>query len=162
LKVGLSWPNLTKALGRTTDPKKWGVLYLGSGIKTETRLTPGLHFVTKQGTIEPKPPAVSEMEGLIVLDGTWSQAKALWWRNAWLLKTRRVVLVPSQKSLYRELRKEPRRECLSTIESIAEGLSAWGETPKTAESLRKIFETLLNKKRQEIKGSATTSIQAVQ
>src|SRR3954451_5226354 len=30
LVVGLSWPNLTRALGRPADPGRWGVLYLGS------------------------------------------------------------------------------------------------------------------------------------
>src|SRR3954468_23828309 len=32
LVVGLSWPNLTRALGtgRPADPRHWGVLYLGS------------------------------------------------------------------------------------------------------------------------------------
>ena len=30
LAVGLSWPNLAKALGKPADPKRWGVLYLGS------------------------------------------------------------------------------------------------------------------------------------
>src|SRR4051794_12782863 len=30
LVVGLSWPNLTRALGRSADPGRWGVLYLGS------------------------------------------------------------------------------------------------------------------------------------
>src|SRR5580698_10777667 len=29
-KTGLSWPSLTKALGRTADPKRWATLYLGS------------------------------------------------------------------------------------------------------------------------------------
>src|ERR1700736_4303307 len=30
LKVGLSWPSLTKILGRPTDPQRWAILYLGS------------------------------------------------------------------------------------------------------------------------------------
>src|SRR5947209_4664530 len=30
LKIGLSWPSLTKILGRPTDPQRWAVLYLGS------------------------------------------------------------------------------------------------------------------------------------
>src|SRR5260370_39760868 len=30
LVVGLSWPNLSRALGRNADPRRWGVLYLGS------------------------------------------------------------------------------------------------------------------------------------
>jgi hypothetical protein len=29
--------------------------------------------------------APSALDGLIVLDGTWSKAKTLWWRNPWLL-----------------------------------------------------------------------------
>ena len=30
LKIGLSWPSLTKILGRQTDPQRWAILYLGS------------------------------------------------------------------------------------------------------------------------------------
>ena len=30
LKVGLSWPSLSKILGRPADPHRWAVLYLGS------------------------------------------------------------------------------------------------------------------------------------
>src|ERR1700731_3400909 len=29
-KIGLSWPSLTKILGRSTDPQRWAILYLGS------------------------------------------------------------------------------------------------------------------------------------
>ena len=35
---------------------------------------------------------LSDIEGVVLLDGTWSQAKALWWRNAWMLKCQRVIL----------------------------------------------------------------------
>src|SRR5437870_2950039 len=30
LAVGLSWPNLSRALGHPADPQRWAVLYLGS------------------------------------------------------------------------------------------------------------------------------------
>src|SRR5258708_32863887 len=30
LKIGLSWPSLSKILGRPTDPQRWSILYLGS------------------------------------------------------------------------------------------------------------------------------------
>src|ERR1700682_4369011 len=30
LKIGLSWPSLSKILGRPTDPQRWAILYLGS------------------------------------------------------------------------------------------------------------------------------------
>lgn len=154
LKVGLSWPNLTKALGRPTQNSRWAVLYLGSGIKSDKPKGPGLFFVDKKGTVLPSPEPnefaselASELEGIVVIDGTWSQSKALWWRNAWLLKLRRVVLVPKRKSLYGELRKEPRRECLSTIESIAETLESLKEKPEVSEQLRDLFGALLDRKR---------------
>lgn len=87
----------------------------------------------------------------MILDGSWSQAKTLWWRNAWLLKLRRVVLTPQGRSLYRELRKEPRRECLSTIESIAECLTSLGEPAEVETGLKTLFGELLGKQRARLK-----------
>jgi DTW domain-containing protein YfiP len=153
LKVGLSWPNLKKVLGREAQPSRWAVLYLGSGLKEQPpkqqAAAPTLYFVDKKGG--PQKAELTSLEGLIVLDGTWSQAKTLWWRNAWLLKCRRVILQSSRASLYRELRKEPRRECLSTVESIAESLDALGESPEVSRQLRMIFESLLNKQRARLR-----------
>jgi DTW domain-containing protein YfiP len=150
LKVGLSWRNLSAAVGKQTQNSKWAVLYLGSGAKTSTKqeaqLVEGLTLTDKNGVPlkpEDSKKAMSEIEGIIILDGTWSQAKTLWWRNAWLLKVRRAILNPTHKSLYGKLRKEPRKECLSTIESIAETLTALGEPAKVGEDLRGVFSKLL-------------------
>jgi hypothetical protein len=163
LEIGLSWPNLAKALGESKEsvhPSRWAVLHLGSGIKTAIpgkTLRPGLHFVSKSGSELPAPP--EPLEGFVVLDGTWSQAKAIWWRNAWLLKLKRAILVPSRPSLYKELRREPRRECLSTIETIAETLEALGEPKPTAQALRQIFSELLERQRARLraKGAPRTN-----
>jgi DTW domain-containing protein YfiP len=148
LKIGLSWRNLSAALGKEVQNARWAVLYLGSGAKGEQRLKPGLTFVSKTGhplSEEESKKVRSEIEGIVILDGTWSQAKALWWRNAWLLKLKRVILVPSQKSLYGPLRKEPRRECVSTIECIADSLVSLGEEEKTATALRGVLQELLTR-----------------
>ncbi|HLE00820.1 MAG TPA: tRNA-uridine aminocarboxypropyltransferase [Bdellovibrionota bacterium] len=149
LKIGLSWRNLEAALGRKAVPAQWAVLYLGSGFARKGHAAaPSLQFVSKKGLpLEPPIPA-NQITGIVVLDGTWSQAKALWWRNPWLLKLRRAILTPGEKSLYRELRKEPRRECLSTIESIAEALLALGEAKETSLGLKKLFAKLLDRERQ--------------
>jgi DTW domain-containing protein YfiP len=156
LKIGLSVSNLKKALGREEAvPTKWGVLYLGSGVKDRADrpggfLKPGLYPVKKDGALFPEAEAAKILEGLegiILLDGTWSQAKTLWWRNSWLLKCHRLILVPKQKSLYGELRKEPRKECLSTIETTAEALDALGEDPAIGDHLRTLFRELLAKVR---------------
>ena len=114
--VGLSWPNLARALGGEADPRRWGVLYLGSA-----RPEKGLEIVAVDRRAEPSDgiPLLRRLDGLILLDGTWSQAKALWWRNPWLLKLHRVVLNPTRPARYGKIRREPRREALSTIEAAA-------------------------------------------
>ena len=147
LRVGLSWPNLAAALGRDVSPGKWVALYLGSGAK-EGKPTRPLTLLTKKGAVvEDQDEVMDKLEGLIVLDGTWSQAKALWWRNAWLLKCRRGILVPPKKSMYAELRREPRGECLSTIESVALALDGMGETPAVKTGLEALFAALLERVR---------------
>ena len=125
IKVGLSWRNLEAALKNfeaiegIPEFKKtsnWGTLFLGTQKQGEERISnePGLYFLDQKE---------DPICGIILLDGTWAQAKTLWWRNAWLLKTRRMHLVPKQKSLYGNIRKEPRPECVSTLEAAAETLS---------------------------------------
>jgi DTW domain-containing protein YfiP len=147
MKTGLSWPNLAKALGRpAADPKKWGVLYLGAA-KTAVPLPPRpLTAVDKKGAPVPDQERIlSGIEGIILLDGNWAQAKALWWRNAWLLKCRRLILQPPGPSLYGNLRKEPRRESVSTIEAAAWTLAALQGDPDLADRILPPFRRLLEK-----------------
>jgi hypothetical protein len=59
------------------------------------------------------------LEGVVLLDGSWSEAKTLWWRNPWLLRLRRLVLNPPHPSRFGRVRREPRREALSTLEAAA-------------------------------------------
>lgn len=60
---------------------------------------------------------------LVVVDGTWSTAKKLVRRNRILASLPRVRLSPKTPSRYR-IRKEPRAECLSTLEAISLALGA--------------------------------------
>jgi DTW domain-containing protein YfiP len=116
VRTGLSWANLKKALGREAENQRWGVLYLGSVHVENLPNDRPLFVVSKNG--EPRPDqdeVLKRLEGFIVLDGTWSQAKTLWWRNAWLLKLPRIVLKPKRRSLYDRIRKEPRKGCLSRV-----------------------------------------------
>jgi DTW domain-containing protein YfiP len=149
MKTGLSWSNLGKAANRTdVDPKRWGVLFLGTA-KTSAPLPPNvLTVVNKKGApAEEQHKALKHLEGIILLDGTWQQAKALWWRNAWLLKCRRLVLQPPRPSLYGNLRKEPRKESVSTIEAAAYTLAALDKDDKLADKILVPFHALLTKAR---------------
>src|SRR6266436_3352280 len=84
-----------------------------------------------------------DIEGIVLLDGNWSQAKALWWRNAWMLKCRRVILGPSRPSRYGHLRREPRRDGLSTIEAAAMLVSRLENRPEIEAALTASFEKML-------------------
>ncbi len=159
LKIGLSWRNLAHALGREADPKRWAVLYLGSGIRGQTRRN--VVLVDKGGKpLEDQDSIQNNLQGIVVLDGTWSQAKTLWWRNAWLLKLRRAILIPREPSLYRELRREPRRECVSTLESIGLSLAGLGEKQPVAEELKRLFGQLLDRQRSNLARRRSTKVSA--
>ena len=150
LKIGLSWPSISKALGRPVeDPSRWAVLYLGSAKVSDLETENEIVAITRKGEIEPHQRAIlSDIQGIVLLDGTWSQAKALWWRNAWMLKCQRVVLGPRRPSRYGKLRKEPRSDGLSTIEAAAMLLAGLEKRPDIAETLNASFERLLARYRE--------------
>ena len=144
LAVGLSWPNLMKALGRPTEPKRWAVVHLGSAHLPAD--APPVAALDKNGGAI-APPALDALDGIVLLDGSWSQAKALWWRNAWLLKLHRLVLTPPLPSRYGRLRKEPRRESVSTLEAAALLLDHLEGRKELASAMTASFETLLRRYR---------------
>ncbi len=145
VKIGLSWPSLSKALGRPVhDPSRWAVLYLGSAKVSELETDRDIVAINRKGEVEPNQRAIlGDIEGIVLLDGTWSQAKALWWRNAWMLKCQRVILGPERPSRYGKLRKEPRRDGLSTIEAAGMLLAGLEKRPDISETLNGSFEQLL-------------------
>jgi len=148
VRIGLSWPSLAKALGRPADPKHWATLYLGSVKPAALPVGQEIVALTRKGGAHPDQHGqLSNIQGVILLDGTWSQAKALWWRNPWLLKTKRIVLVPRQPSRYGRLRREARREAISTLEAAALLLSRLEDQPKISEALHASFAKLLDRYR---------------
>lgn len=135
--VGLSWRNLGHALGEEdVDPRKWAILY-------PDREAEGDRLTTRRGS--PLDPTM--LEGVIVLDGTWSKAKSLWWRNPWLNKMNRMSLQPTQPSIYGRLRAEPRREYVSTLEAVAGALTTCGESAEIEKGLSRVFRTLMQRVR---------------
>lgn len=134
--IGLSWPNFAKALGEEgADASRWAVLF-------PDKESEGNEVTGRGPTLAP-----SGLEGIVVLDGTWSKAKTLWWRNPWLNKLKRLTLKPKQPSIYGHLRAEPRREYVSTLESVAAALTLCGEPPEIEASLLRTFRTLVQRVR---------------
>jgi DTW domain-containing protein YfiP len=135
--IGLSWRNLPHVLDEEgVDPRRWAVLF-------PDREASGAEVKGRSGVIvDPK-----SLEGIVVLDGTWSKAKTLWWRNPWLLKLNRMSLKPPQPSIYGRLREEPQREYVSTLESVAAALTLCGEPEEIEVGVRRVFRTLVQRVR---------------
>ena len=148
LVIGLSWANLSEALGRGADPRHWAVLYLGSARPHAFGLGCPVIAVDRRGEAEPnQEAALRQLEGAVLLDGSWREAKALWWRNPWLLKLQRVVLDPPGPSHYTRVRREPRREALSTIEAAALLLTQVEGRPEIAATLTAALDRMIAESR---------------
>jgi DTW domain-containing protein len=150
VKIGLSWPSLSKALGRpVAEPSRWAILYLGSAKVADLDTISEIVAIGRKGEVEADQRGIlGELEGVVLLDGTWSQAKALWWRNAWMLKCQRVILGPARPSRYGKLRREPRSDGLSTIEAAAMLLSRLEKRPDISDTLHATFDRMLAKYRE--------------
>jgi DTW domain-containing protein len=144
LVAGLSWPNLTRPLGRDADPRRWAVLYLGSARPAALAERRAILLLGRGGQPVAEPdPVLKHLDGIVLLDGTWSQAKTLWWRNPWLLKLHRLVLNPPRPGGGRGLRRETRREALSTLESAALVLRHLERGPEAADALLAALERMM-------------------
>lgn len=86
-------------------PDGAGLLYPGPEARELSSLAPGEH-----------------PRALVVLDGTWHQARALLRDHAWLRDLPRYSLEPSEPSRYR-VRREPLPTFVSTIEAIVQALT---------------------------------------
>lgn len=144
--VGLSWRNLGHALKEPAEPRDWGVLYLGS-TQVKGEAGPLVAVDRKGAPLADQTAGLAGLKGLVALDGNWAQAKALWWRNAWLTKLRRFVVVPDGPSLYGDLRREARSDAVSTLEAVALALQALEGDGAVREALLAPFRQLLAKAR---------------
>ena len=142
LTIGLSWRNLGHALGAPAEAKDWGVLYLGSAHAAKEK--GALVALDRTGEPLPDQAAVRQgLKGIVALDGNWAQAKALWWRNPWLTRLRRFVVVPDSPSLYGDLRREARPDAVSTLEAVALALSVLEGDGTVREQLLVPFRAML-------------------
>lgn len=71
---------------------------------------------------------------IVLLDGTWQQAKAIYTGNNTLHQLRQVKLLPRGNSNY-IIRTQPHEKCLSTVESAVEALSVVEDDPQYREVL---------------------------
>lgn len=80
---------------------------------------------------------------LVVIDGTWPQSKKVLKENPWLGELPRVALLPPEPSEYR-IRREPREDFVSTLESVAQALGAIEGNPSRFEALYAPFRAMVD------------------
>lgn len=81
---------------------------------------------------------------LVVLDGTWSQAKSLLKHNPFLQALPRVAFEPDRPSEYR-IRREPQEDYVSTIEALMNALARLeGGDPDRFEALMAPFRAMVD------------------
>lgn len=82
-------------------------------------------------------------DGLIVLDGTWSQARGLYRENPQLQQLPKVGLRLPAPTRYR-IRKAPRRDYISTLEAIVEALRILEPETAGLGQLLAVFDTMID------------------
>lgn len=80
---------------------------------------------------------------LVVIDGTWSQARSLLRNNPWLGRLPRYTFEPARPSEYR-IRSEPRADYVSTVEAIAHALGALEGTEQRFAPLLAPFRAMVD------------------
>eukprot|EP00249_Psilotum_nudum_P001248 c13620_g1_i1 orf=108-1130(+) len=80
---------------------------------------------------------------LIVLDGTWAKAKRMYFENPWLQSLPHYKLPLASPSLYEGVRRQPKPECLSTLESIVYALKVIEPKTQGLGALLEVFDSMV-------------------
>lgn len=80
---------------------------------------------------------------LIILDGTWHQARSLYNQNSFLHSLKQVQLSDTGLSKY-VIRTQPNNSCLSTVETVALAISQLENRPEVYQALIRPLQALCN------------------
>lgn len=113
--------------------------------------SPPVQFPPGTGLLYPCPPdqelgAVppgARPANIVVIDGTWAQAHRVFRENPWVAALPRYRLAPERESNYR-IRKEPRKECLSTVETVVAALRILEPDLPGTQTLLSAFDAMID------------------
>ncbi len=83
-------------------------------------------------------------ETLLIIDGTWPQARKMMALNPALAKLPRIGFMPRKPGNYR-IRREPDLHCVATVEAVVEVLAAWEGGEDRFAPLLRAFEAMVDR-----------------
>jgi DTW domain-containing protein len=116
-----------------------------------TSVAPPPSLPPRAGVLYPAPTARDlatvrcdeRLDALVVIDGTWAQARTLHRDHPWLQRLPHFRLAPQRESRYR-LRREPALTCVSTIEAIVQALRILEPTTPGIDQLLASFDAMID------------------
>ncbi|MCC6847661.1 MAG: DTW domain-containing protein [Deltaproteobacteria bacterium] len=124
LHVGADLDGHPRVRALTDDPRGAALLFPAEGAVEPWALPGG-------------PPAT-----LVVLDGTWIQARKMLARSPRLQRLPRVAFTPARPGRYR-IRREPAAHCLATVEAVVQVLGRLEKDPDRFLPLLRAFEQMV-------------------
>jgi DTW domain-containing protein len=99
--------------------------------------------------------ADERLKCLIVVDGTWTEARKILHRSKCLKELPRYHFIPAEESRY-EIRREPKKEYVSSLEAIVLSLRSLEKSPLAYQSLLEVFYKMIETQKDYIanKGNA--------
>lgn len=104
----------------------------------------------KVGILFPSPQAKElcdapeDLETLVVIDGTWREAKKMIWLSPILSEFPHYAFVPEKPSNYR-IRKEPKESFISSIEATVAALRIMDRDPEKYSELLALFDRMVDR-----------------
>src|SRR6185436_16830120 len=99
------------------------------------------------GAVEPWALPEGPPHTLVVLDGTWIQARKMLARSRLLQRLPRVAFTPIAPGAYR-IRREPAPHCLATVEAVVQVLGRLENDPARFLPLLRAFEQMVEQQLQ--------------
>ncbi|OQR90484.1 hypothetical protein THRCLA_09327 [Thraustotheca clavata] len=95
---------------------------------------------------------------VVVVDGTWKEAKKLVQENSVLQALPRVIITCNNSSLYGTLRREPKSGCVSTLEAVAQAITVLDGNDTIQQTLLGMFEKIVARQNEYVQAGKETNL----